>query len=164
MRNDLKQSTILAQVLQVGGDILSAPNMQREKLYTHHATVNCYQHSLSVACMSLRLAEAIGTNVNRRSLIRGALLHDYFLYDWRDTAPEHKLHGFRHARRALINASRDFQLDDIQSDIIARHMFPLNLRPPRYRESMIVCLADKLCAARELSAIRPRHLACLRRQ
>ena len=62
-----------------------------------------------------------------------------------------KWHGFRDARIALQNAARDFDLNKIEIDIIRKHMFPLNLRIPRYRESFIVCLADKICAIRELS-------------
>lgn len=43
--------------------------------------------------------------------------------------------------------------------MIRKHMFPLNLRPPRYRESVLVSCADKLCALGEmveLSALRRR--------
>lgn len=85
--------------------------------------------------------------INEKSLIRGALLHDYFLYDWHKS--EHRLHGFFHAKRALKNAESDFKLNDIEKNIIKRHMFPLNICPPKYRESWIVCLADKLCAVEE---------------
>ena len=38
--------------------------------------------------------------------------------------------------------------------MIAKHMFPLTLRPPRFRESWIVCLADKWCALEETLAVR----------
>jgi uncharacterized protein len=81
--------------------------------------------------------------------VRGALLHDYFLYDWHVPAPEHNLHGFSHAGAALKNAKRDFEINRLEQDIIEKHMFPLNIRPPKYRESIIVCLADKLCATKE---------------
>ena len=33
--------------------------------------------------------------------------------------------------------------------MIRSHMFPLNLTLPRYRESVILCLADKVCAVKE---------------
>lgn len=70
-----------------------------------------------------------------------------------------KWHGFRHAQRALDNAQRDFHLNAVERDVIRKHMFPLNLRPPRYRESVLVSCADKLCALGEmveLSALRRR--------
>ena len=89
--------------------------------------------------------------VDMRSMIRGALLHDYFLYDWRDGEAGHDLHGFKHARRALLNAERDFELSAIARDVIVKHMFPLNITPPRYRETVFVTVADKVCAVREFS-------------
>ena len=56
---------------------------------------------------------------------------------------------FFHAERALHNARRDFNLNFIERDIIRKHMFPLNITPPKFRESWIVTWADKLCAAEE---------------
>ena len=41
-----------------------------------------------------------------------------------------------------------------ERDVIAKHMFPLTLRPPRFRESWIVCLADKWCPLEETLAVR----------
>ena len=38
-------------------------------------------------------------------------------------------------------------------------MFPLNLTPPRYRESILVCIADKICAVYETFSIPiPKHV------
>lgn len=144
------------EVLGCGAEILKSDGMQAEKGFLQHGNISCYEHSLSVAVMSVRIAERLKLRVNRKSLIRGALLHDYFLYDWHESDPSHRLHGFSHARTALENAERDFALNNIERDIIRRHMFPLNICPPRFRESHIVCLADKICAMRETaSAILP---------
>ena len=46
-------------------------------------------------------------------------------------------------------ASRDFELSDVERDVIRKHMFPLNPALPRYRETVIVTLADKVCAVQE---------------
>lgn len=81
--------------------------------------------------------------------VRGALLHDYFLYDWHQPHKEYGLHGFTHPSTALRNAVQDFDLNAVERNIIARHMFPLVPIPPRYRESVIVCLADKFCSLNE---------------
>ena len=51
--------------------------------------------------------------MRERELVRGALLHDYFLYDWhtRKSAKGLKeLHGFSHPETALRNAGRDYRL------------------------------------------------------
>ena len=61
----------------------------------------------------------------------------------------HRLHGFRHAGTALRNADRDFELNDTERDMIKKHMFPLNPAPPRFKETAVLCLADKYCALRE---------------
>ena len=81
--------------------------------------------------------------------MRGALLHDYFLYDWHEKDPEHRLHGFHHPSTALKRASEDFRLSELERDIILHHMFPLTLFPPRSREAMIVCVVDKWCGIYE---------------
>lgn len=141
-------------VWQYGGDILRAERMQEEKRFLQHGKVSVYRHSVRVACTAVYLAKRFGISVNLRALVRGALLHDYFLYDWHVPDKNHRLHGFTHARKALKNARRDFELGAIEQDIIAKHMFPLNLAPPRYRESVLVCLADKLSAAAETAGVR----------
>ncbi len=137
------------KILFYGGDILKSERMITEKDFIQHGSISCYDHSLNVAKKSLIIAGflLIFIKINEKSLIRGALLHDYFLYDWHKS--EHRLHGFFHAKRALKNAESDFKLNDIEKNIIKRHMFPLNICPPKYRESWIVCLADKLCAVEE---------------
>lgn len=127
-------------------DILNAPRMQQEKKFIQHGNVTCYEHSVFVTFLSLWLADKLRLSVNRRSLIRGALLHDYFLYDWHTKEKWHRLHGFRHAAFALKNAEQDFTLNEVERNIIRSHMFPLNLTLPRCRESLLVNLADKSCS------------------
>ncbi len=137
-------------VIYYGEDVIGSQNMEIQKKAIQHGNVSIYEHSLGVACLSIYLASWFGIEVDKKSLVRGALLHDYFLYDWHYHDKNHRLHGFRHARRALHNASNEFFLNPIEQDIIVKHMFPLNIKPPRYRESMIVCIADKICTVMEV--------------
>lgn len=116
------------------GDILHSKGMDMEKRFFQHGTVTVFDHSVAVALMCLQLA---------------ALLHDYFLYDWHIKEKGRPLHGTHHARRAMKNAERDFGLNKIERNMILAHMFPLNLTLPRYRESVLLCTADKFCALRE---------------
>ena len=136
-----------AFVRREGADILASPGMEKTKAFTQHGGTSVFQHCLNVACESLLLARRLKRPVNERAMVRGALLHDYFLYDWHQ--PGHGLHGFHHAKAAWRNATRDFELGYIEQDVIRKHMFPLNIAPPACRESLIVCLADKICALRE---------------
>lgn len=120
--------------------------------FIQHGDVSVYAHMLSVARHSLHMAQVLaraGVDIDTRSLMRGALLHDYFLYDWHDSDPSHRLHGFKHPFFALERAEEDFDLTPIERNIIARHMFPLVPIPPACREAWIVCLADKACALDE---------------
>lgn len=67
--------------------------------FIQHGDVSVYAHMLSVARHSLHMAQVLaraGVDIDTRSLVRGALLHDYFLYDWHDSDPSHRLHGFKH--------------------------------------------------------------------
>ena len=117
--------------------------------YIQHGTTTVFDHCMVVGCMSLWVADALHIRCRRRSLIRGALLHDYFLYDWHEKSAAHRLHGFTHPSKALRNAAADWKLDRRTADIIRKHMFPLVPLPPAYRESWIVCISDKICALAE---------------
>ena len=123
--------------------------LQEEKLAKQHGSTSVYQHSINVAYLSLWLAGRLPLRTDRRALVRGALLHDYFLYDWHVKDESHKWHGFIHAGFALKNASRDFELNLVEQNMISAHMFPLGMKIPRYRESLILCAADKICATEE---------------
>ena len=88
--------------------------------------------------------------VDLHSLIRAALLHDYFLYDWHaHDGGRHRMHGFTHGGTAMRNAVRDFHLNRVERDSIENHMFPLTPIPPRYLEGYLVTVADKISATRE---------------
>ena len=41
-------------------------------------------------------------------------------------------------------------MNRIEADIISKHMFPLTFNPPRYKESVIVCIVDKVCSIYEV--------------
>ena len=140
----------MTEIWEVASDIFANATIFEMNKYIHHRHSTVYEHSLYVTRMSIRYAdflERLHIKIDRKSLIRGALLHDFFLYDWR--APKHKLHGFKHAGIAYQNAIKLFKINKIERDIIKKHMFPLTPIPPTKRESIIVCIADKVCAIYE---------------
>lgn len=136
-------------VLHHGKDILFSDSMQSEKKYIQHGVFSVYDHSVTVALFCVWLAKFLHIKTDSRSLVRGALLHDYFLYDWHVPSSEHGLHGFNHAARALKNAKKDFKINKKEENMILSHMFPLNLTLPKSRESVILCVSDKVCALYE---------------
>lgn len=132
-----------------GKDILDSKSIQIQKQCLQHGKRTVFEHSLAVALMCLTINEFLHLKLNERRLIRGALLHDYFLYDWHVKDKSHRLHGFRHPYFALENARKEYELDPVLEDMIVKHMFPLIPIPPKYRESWVLCIADKICAAKE---------------
>ncbi|MBO4863587.1 MAG: HD domain-containing protein [Eubacterium sp.] len=133
-----------------GDDIINDERFEEEKNYIQHGTLSTYTHSLCVTYISVWLALRSKKKVDMRALVRGALLHDYFLYDWHEKNEYHNTHGFTHAKRSMANARRDFDITEHEAGIIYSHMFPLNLTHiPASREARIVCWADKLCAGIE---------------
>lgn len=138
-----------------GKDILKSKKVKSQKQFIQHGNVSVYDHTYSVAVLSLYLADKLNINVDEKSLVRGALLHDYFLYDWHVKDKTHRLHGYTHANTALKNAKRDFKINKIEENMIKCHMFPLNLFSiPKYKEAKILCICDKLCAISETLPIK----------
>ena len=125
--------------------LLYTDEFKRIDDFIQHGRTSCFWHSVAVAYYSLHMINYFNIKCDARSLVRGALLHDYFLYDWHDGADWHNWHGFKHPNIAFNNAKRDFEINDIEKNIIKRHMFPLTITPPRYVESIVVCLIDKIC-------------------
>lgn len=119
------------------------------KNFIQHSDINCLEHSLYVSYVSYLLCRRIGLDYS--SAARGGLLHDFFLYDWHIAKPYRGLHGFIHPYIALQNASKYFNLNEREKDIILKHMWPLTISLPRYKETFIVILADKYCAFMEVT-------------
>ena len=132
-------------------DIISNDSFKKMREIKQHRFSNCYKHSVNVATRCFIFAKKRKLNIDIKSLVRGALLHDFYLYDWRENKKKYKKHSFIHPSIALENAVREFgDLNEIEKDIILSHMWPLNFfKFPRYKESFLVCFSDKICALKE---------------
>jgi uncharacterized protein len=133
--------------------------IEQNKKFIQHGTTTLYTHCRNVAMMSLKIASFFKAKVDVESLITGALLHDYYLYDWHDRKKCPPLHGYFHPGIALKNAMAIYDLNKIEQDVIKHHMFPLTLCPPLTKEGWIVTLSDKLCSTYETFKMNERHLA-----
>lgn len=129
--------------------LLDHPAIQRMGEFIQHGHTTCLEHSLTVTYYSYAFAIHFNLNVDCESLLRGALLHDFFLYDWHIKGSHNGLHGFRHPNISLKNAKKYFDLTPIECDIISHHMWPLTFSHPRSKEAYIVTLMDKWCSLRE---------------
>jgi len=138
-------------------EIAVHPEFLRTKEFLHHDS-SIFRHALRVSFQSYRLGKFL--HLDARAMARGGLLHDFFLYDWRNhDLPElarEKFHGLEHPRIALENTSKHFTTTALERDIIVKHMWPLTWLPPRHLESFLVGCVDKLVALREFRAL---HLA-----
>lgn len=131
-------------------DIIKNETVQKMKEYRQHCDTSCYEHCLHVAYYSYYLAKKLG--LDYISTARAAMIHDLFLYDWRKKYRDVQLpglHAFVHPKIALKNALSIFDLNPIEQDIIAKHMWPVTLPLPRYTETYIVTLMDKYSALKE---------------
>lgn len=62
-----------------GEDILQSENFRSTRAHIQHGTMTVHNHCMDVARYSLLLNKKLGIGCNKHDLIRGALLHDYFL-------------------------------------------------------------------------------------
>lgn len=146
-QHDLDEENLTVYKQQIN-DLLRHPQVRAMDQHIHHNSITTLEHCLSVSYLSFQISNKLG--LDSKSVARGALLHDLYLYDWHKIKPPEGLHGFTHPGIALRNASGLFQLSRLEADIISKHMWPLTLKPPRYRESFLVCFVDKYCAFLEV--------------
>ena len=138
------------QFFEIAEQVIGKARYDEMKQWISHSDITVYQHCIKVAYTAYRMAMRSGIPCDVRALVRGALLHDYYLYDWHDPNKGFRWHGFKHHRFALQNAERDFVLSKKERNIIYSHMFPLTFwAVPRCREAWLVTLADKKVATEE---------------
>ncbi len=129
-------------------ELLKNKRVQEMKKYRQHFNRSCYEHCFFVAYVSYKIAKKLGWDY--KSITRAAMLHDFFLYDWRKDDGWHKWHAFKHGKFALKNAIKEFNLTDQEKDMIKKHMWPVTIIPPRTKEGFLLTFIDKYCALMEL--------------
>ena len=152
-------------------DILMNDEFQKRKLFMHHHNLSVWDHSILVSFNAFIVASYI--NADKRVCAIAGLLHDFYEQAWLDSKeireldggkyamnldikkPFIKSHGFTHAKSAAENYVKFFpELEDKRiTNCIKRHMFPLNIVPPRYLEGYIITAVDKVNSCRELPSI-----------
>ena len=131
--------------------MLACEEIQQMEAFHQHNGNNTLQHVRNVASRSFQLAQKFGWDIDVKSLVRGALLHDFYLYSVRDQEIGAYDHGIHHPVKALKNAKKKWDLSPKEENIIRSHMWPLTfLHPPMSREALLVSLADKDCAVQEM--------------
>lgn len=138
---------------------LESENFRSMRNFRQHGDVSTYDHSLDVARLCYYFNLRLHLGIDSRTLIRGALLHDFYLYEWHDRDSHPRGHAANHPAVALANAEKEFKLNEAERQIILTHMWPFNfLRPPKSRAALLVCVVDKIEATYELAAALPKLL------
>ena len=148
LNKNIEKCTEFNEILS---DILSNETVKQMHNYIQHGEISCYTHCYYVAYYTYLICKKL--KLDYKSAVRGAMLHDLFLYDWHTTSPadinEKGVHAWAHPRIALKNASKIFNLNDTEKDIIRNHMWPVTLKFPKTREAFIVSCMDKYSATAE---------------
>lgn len=154
-----------SEIQQYAGDILAHPRFQQLRTFCHHGLDNSvYDHSVAVAEAACQIARLMRLSESETtSVVRAALLHDFFGYDWHGERFRRYLSLFQ-ACTALRTCTGSFtatsqptapSIPSVCPSGSAKplhgHMFPLAAMP-RTRIAWIVTVADKAVASKEMTA------------
>lgn len=131
------------EYIKITKNILEHEEVLKMSNVKHHDS-NRLNHSLKVSYYSYKIAKAL--HLNYVEVARGGLLHDFFLErttNYNKIKDKVKLYTFSHPKKAVENAKRYFEISEIEEDIIRAHMFPIDIKIPKYAESWIVSSVDK---------------------
>lgn len=140
------------EYMSIVKDLLKDKKLLKLDDITHHHYTTRLMHSIFVSYVSYKITKARG--LDYVSTARAGLLHDFFL----EEREEVELlgmgsHNAAHPKIALKNAEKLTELNELEKDIILKHMFlcTFSVKVPRFKESFIVSMVDKYCAISEVS-------------
>lgn len=145
----IQPSNQQCQFYPLVNDLINHPKVNQLNQYTQHLNTSRLQHSLNVAYYSFLLSKRFKLNI--KETVRAALLHDFFLYEWRTEQPVDGNHLDVHPQQALLNAKTVCEVTPLMEDVILSHMWPLGSIKPKSKEAWVVSAADKLCTMMELT-------------
>ncbi len=147
-KKDLKQQTYYDLV----ADLLENESVQSLKQYRHHIKTTRFQHSVNVSYYNYLICKFFRWDAV--SAARAGLLHDLYFYETEDydRTETNESHSAHHPQVALQNAMKQFTVNDVEQDIIEKHMWPATRHIPHYKESYVIVIVDKYCAALEYVA------------
>lgn len=126
--------------------ILESEEFLKRKDFPHHYNESVYEHVLRVSFDCYKIGKK--RKLDYKALAIAGLLHDFYEKPWQsdfERKPLLQKHGFTHAENARKNALKFFPnlMNEKIESMITTHMFPLNKKIPKYKESWILTLVDK---------------------
>ena len=142
-----------SEFIKIINPIVTTEEYKKRKEMMHHENQTVYDHSLKVAYKAYKIAKIF--NLNTTNCVIAALLHDFYKKSWISDTTKKKFfqkHGFTHAKEALENSKKYYKnyLNEKIENAILRHMFPLNIIPPKYKEGWVITLSDKIVSITEI--------------
>ena len=136
------------EFLTIIDELVNNETVKEMKKYRQHYETTCFDHCYMVSYYCYLICKKY--NLDYVSATRAGMLHDLFLYDWRVRQPDRKgLHAFTHGKLACENASKLFDLNQKEKDMIITHMWPVTMKFPTSIEGFILTFVDKYCATSE---------------
>lgn len=133
-------------------NIINHPKVLSMKKIAHHGDISRYEHCVNVSYLGYKIAKKF--RLDKESIARAGLLHDFFFYDWRDYKAKSSSivhsHAVVHGNIACTNAKKYFTLSEKEEEMIKKHMWPITIIPPKYMMTYLIGFVDKYCAIREV--------------
>lgn len=137
-----------SEFISIISDIINNETVLEMKNFRQHCSTTCFEHCLAASYLCYQICKKY--HLDYISCARAAMVHDLFLYDWRKRIDGRKgLHAFTHPFTAYENASKIFNLNEKEKDIILKHMWPVTFKLPKFKESFVLTYVDKKCALME---------------
>ena len=137
------------QYMKIIGHILENEEFRSLEKMQHHNHTRL-EHCIKVSYSSYKLAKKL--KLDYEDVARAALLHDFYLEqvnDQKTMKDKILLFTTKHPEQALNNSLKYFELSDKEKDIIRSHMFPVDVKVPKYLESWLVSFVDKAVSSKE---------------
>ena len=136
--SDMKRSLREREFLSLTRELLDSKQVRMMGRWKHHGPVTTLDHSLFVAFSTYRVARLLHLDV--RAAVRGALLHDLYLYDSKDKSAHPGNQCFDHPRFAARNAAALTALSEKERNMVDTICAGLEVsricRPSRLRERL----------------------------
>ena len=137
------------EYLSIINNIMENEEFKQMNNIKHHNTTRM-NHLLKVSYGSYKVAKLF--NLDYKDVARGGLLHDFYTEEVNKCdkiKDKVLLFSMKHPENAAENAMRNFELSDKELNIIKTHMFPIDYKVPKYAESWIVSIVDKVVSFTE---------------
>lgn len=139
------------EYLFIINNIIKNEQFKKIENIKHHNTTRL-DHSMKVSYYSYKIAKSL--KLDYEDVARGGLLHDFYtdkISECKKIRDKIKLFSTKHPKDAVNNSLNYFNLSEKEINIIETHMFPVDYRIPKFAESWIVSLVDKVLSFGEFS-------------